>query len=326
MPLPRSYFEYPLRRAGMDHDRFGYANLFKRKPVQWPGGARVALVVVPVLEWFALDVNAGDAPVKVPGAMERPYPDYWNYTMRDYGTRVGIHRIFNVLDELGLPASVAINAQLARRHPSLLREITRRDWEVVAGKFLAVTFLGFSTAIWNIALMVGAVAIAQFVLKSPLLSLSGLAACLLLSLPMTMIFAAGCLTLGVFARSTKEGNYYMVPMFFVVLPLACWSITPGMELDGTMSWVPITNALLLQQRLMAERPDAFPWRHVPAVAASMIMLIAAGLWAAVRQFQREAVLFRARPQLHRRAMPRGATLPAPDCVHGSSAGTTSKPA
>ena len=118
MPLPRSYFEYPLRRAGMDHDRFGYANLFKRKPVQWPGGARVALVVVPVLEWFALDVNAGDAPVKVPGAMERPYPDYWNYTMRDYGTRVGIHRIFNVLDDLR-------KSRLVDHRPDLSRPIVR---------------------------------------------------------------------------------------------------------------------------------------------------------------------------------------------------------
>lgn len=132
MSLPRSYFEYPRRRPGMDHDRFGYTSLFRRQPVQWPDGARVALVVVPLLEWFALDANAGDAPVRVPGAMERPYPDYWNYTMRDYGTRVGIYRIFKVLEELGLPASVAINARLARRHPFLLREITRRRWEVVA--------------------------------------------------------------------------------------------------------------------------------------------------------------------------------------------------
>lgn len=164
--------------------------------------------------------------------------------------------------------------------------------EIVAGKFLAVTFLGFGTAVWNIALMVGAVAIAQLFIKSPLLSLGGLAACVLASLPMAMLFAAGCLTLGVFARSTKEGNYYMVPMFFVVLPLAYWSMAPGIELDARMSWVPITNALLLQQRLMAVRTDPFPWQHVPAVAVSLIVLISLGLWAAIRQFNREAVLFR----------------------------------
>ena len=132
MTLPRSYFEYPNRRPGMDHDRYGYANLFKRVPMKWPSEARVALVIVPVLEWFPLNMYENPAAVKVPGGMDRPYPDYWNYTMRDYGTRVGIHRIFKVLDQLGMPASVAINANLARRHPFLLKEITRRNWEVVA--------------------------------------------------------------------------------------------------------------------------------------------------------------------------------------------------
>jgi peptidoglycan/xylan/chitin deacetylase (PgdA/CDA1 family) len=116
----------------MDHDRYGYANLFKRVPVKWPSEARIALVVVPVLEWFPLNMYENTAAVKVAGGMDRPYPDYWNYTMRDYGTRVGIYRIFKVLEDLGMPASVAINANLARRHPFLLKEITRRNWEVVA--------------------------------------------------------------------------------------------------------------------------------------------------------------------------------------------------
>ena len=164
--------------------------------------------------------------------------------------------------------------------------------EIVAGKFLAVTVLCFCTAIWNVMLMVGAVAVAQLFLKSSLLSLGGLAACVLAALPIAMLFAASCLTLGVFARSTKEGNYYMVPMFFLVLPLAYWSMAPGIELDAAMSWVPVTNALLLQQRLMAVRPDPFPWQHVPAVVISMSACIALALFAVVRQFHREAVLFR----------------------------------
>lgn len=132
MPLPRSYFEYPHRRPGMDHDRHGFSNLFKRVPVKWPGDARIALVIVPVAEWYPLNMYKNPAAVKVPGGMDRPYPDYWNYTMRDYGTRVGIYRIFKVLEDLGMPASVAINANLARRHPFLINEVTRRRWEVVA--------------------------------------------------------------------------------------------------------------------------------------------------------------------------------------------------
>jgi len=164
--------------------------------------------------------------------------------------------------------------------------------EIVFGKFFAVVALGFGTALWNITLMVLAVGTAQLFFPHPILSVWGLAAGVLAALPIAMLFAAGCLTLGVFARSTKEGNYYMVPMFFLVLPLAYWSMAPGIELDAAMSWVPVTNALLLQQRLMAVRPDPFPWQHVPAVVASMGLCIGLGLWAAVFQFRREAVLFR----------------------------------
>jgi sodium transport system permease protein len=136
------------------------------------------------------------------------------------------------------------------------------------------------------------VSLIQSFFPHSLLSLGGLAACVITALPLAMVFAACCLTLGVFARSTKEGNYYMVPIFFVVLPLAYWSMTPGIELDARMSWVPITNALLLQQRLMAVRPDPFPWQHLPAVVISLLGCIALALWAAIRQFRREAVLFR----------------------------------
>jgi sodium transport system permease protein len=164
--------------------------------------------------------------------------------------------------------------------------------EIVAGKFLATTALGFGTAVWNVLLMVLAVTVAQQFFPYQLLSAPGLLVCVLAALPMAMMFAAGCLTLGIFARSTKEGNYYMVPMFFVVLPLSYWSMAPGIELTGKMSWVPITNALLLQQRMMAVRPDPFPWQHVPAVAGSLVVCVGVALYLAVRQFQREAVLFR----------------------------------
>jgi sodium transport system permease protein len=164
--------------------------------------------------------------------------------------------------------------------------------EIVFGKFLAVVTMGFGTAVWNVLLMLGAVALVQLYFPHTLLSLPGLGACVLAALPLAMLIAACGLALGVFARSTKEGNYYMVPMFFVALPLSYWSMTPGMELDAFTSWVPVTNALLLQQRLMATRPDPFPWQHLPAVVISLAACIAIALRAAVTQFRRESVLFR----------------------------------
>ncbi len=164
--------------------------------------------------------------------------------------------------------------------------------EIVLGKFFAVVSMGFGTAVWNVLLMLAAVAVVQVFFPHSLLSLPGLLACVLAALPLAMLIAACGLALGVFARSTKEGNYYMVPMFFVALPLSYWSMTPGMELDSFTSWVPVANALLLQQRLMAVRTDPFPWQHLPAVVISLVACIAVALRAAIWQFHRESVLFR----------------------------------
>jgi sodium transport system permease protein len=168
--------------------------------------------------------------------------------------------------------------------------------EIVFGKFSAVVAMGFGTAIWNVLLMSIAVAVAPLLAPSiagrSLLSFPGLAVCVIAAVPLAMMIAACGLTLGIFARSTKEGNYYMVPMFLVALPLSSLSMRPGMELDAATSWIPVTNALLLQQRLLGVRADAFPWQHIPAVVISLTLCIAVALWTAVRQFQRESVLFR----------------------------------
>jgi peptidoglycan/xylan/chitin deacetylase (PgdA/CDA1 family) len=130
MSLPDDYLRYPHRRRGMDHDRYAWSILPRRRPVAWPDGARVALWIVPALTWFPLDGTG--KPFRAPGGLLNPYPDYRHYTHRDYGSRVGIFRIFKALDELGLRASVAMNAAIAARHPSLVAEVNARGWEVVA--------------------------------------------------------------------------------------------------------------------------------------------------------------------------------------------------
>lgn len=129
MSLPSDYLTYRHRRYGMDHDRYGWSILPRRKPVSWPGGARIALWVVPALEWFPLDMKG--KPFKPPGALVTSYPDLRHYTLRDYGNRVGIFRVMKALDRLGIRASVAINAAVAVRYPSLVNACVTRGWEVI---------------------------------------------------------------------------------------------------------------------------------------------------------------------------------------------------
>jgi peptidoglycan/xylan/chitin deacetylase (PgdA/CDA1 family) len=129
MPLSSEYLVYPHRRSGMDHEHYVYSNLFTRKPVRWPGDARVALWIVPTLELFPLDM--APKAFRPPGGMERPAPDYWNYTLRDYGNRVGFARIFRALERRQLKASVPISSRLAERCPHIVEEVNRLAFELV---------------------------------------------------------------------------------------------------------------------------------------------------------------------------------------------------
>ncbi len=128
-PLPEDYLSYPLRRYGMDHDRYDWSMLPRRKPVIWPQDARIALWVVPALEWFPL--NMAGVPFKPPGAMQTAYPDLRHYTLRDYGNRVGIFRIMEALQAHGIAATVAVNAAVAVRYPALLQRCVSLGWEVM---------------------------------------------------------------------------------------------------------------------------------------------------------------------------------------------------
>lgn len=128
--LPDSYLQYPQRRYGMDHERYDWSPLPQRKPVAWPGDARIALWVVPALEWFPLDMKG--QPFKPPGAMQTSYPDLRHYTLRDYGNRVGIFRVMDALARHAIPASVAVNAAVAVRYPSLVKACVARGWEIIA--------------------------------------------------------------------------------------------------------------------------------------------------------------------------------------------------
>ena len=130
MPLPDDHLQYPRRGHGMDHDLYAWSDLFGRPKVAWPGGAKVALWVAPVLQWFPLD--AAGKPFRAPGGLTMPYPDYRHYTNRDYGNRVGIFRILDVLADLGIPGTVATNAAIAERYPSLVREVVSAGHEIVA--------------------------------------------------------------------------------------------------------------------------------------------------------------------------------------------------
>lgn len=130
MSLDPSYLEYPRRAGGMDHDLYPWSNLFDRAPIAWPDGKSVAVPIVVSLEWFP--ILPSDTPFRAPGHMQTAYPDYRHYTSREYGSRVGIYRLLDAFAAADNRVSVATNAAIAERYPSLVADIVAAGHEIVA--------------------------------------------------------------------------------------------------------------------------------------------------------------------------------------------------
>jgi sodium transport system permease protein len=114
---------------------------------------------------------------------------------------------------------------------------------------------------------------------------------MLLLIPLSAFFSALCLALAVLARSMKEGQYYMTPLYLICLPLILLSLAPGVELNLFYSLVPITGVALLLRALILG--DFFvAWQYFLPVLVPTIIYGSLALRWAIDQFEREDVLFR----------------------------------
>ncbi|HEY0297019.1 MAG TPA: polysaccharide deacetylase family protein [Bordetella sp.] len=110
---------------------FPYAPQPGRPRFELPGGARLALWINPNVEFFGLDdVMPGNVNERVERERTR-VPNVRNWSVRDYGNRVGIWRLMDVLSRYGIRASAALNSELCLRHPEIIEEAGRRGWELM---------------------------------------------------------------------------------------------------------------------------------------------------------------------------------------------------
>jgi sodium transport system permease protein len=165
--------------------------------------------------------------------------------------------------------------------------------EIVWGKFLTIWVFSGATALLNLASM--GLTTWQFRDQLPNASLDplGLAWCVVLLLPLSAFFSAVCLAIGAYARSSKEGQYYLMPLFLVTMPLIFLTLAPGVELNSFYSMVPVTGVVLLMQHVMTAKALGWaPWFYCVAVLAPIALYCWLALRWAIEQFQREEVLFR----------------------------------
>lgn len=100
---------------------FPYTPIRQRPKIAWPDGARVALWVIPNIEFFALNE-------KIPGGTGR-IPDVSAWAKRDYGNRIGVFRLMEVMARYGIRGTVALNADLCDHHPQIIEKAVALGWE-----------------------------------------------------------------------------------------------------------------------------------------------------------------------------------------------------
>ncbi len=106
---------------------FPYSPIVKRPRLEWPNGARVALWLIPNIEFFSLEekVPAGSG-----GTGIKP-PDVPAWSVRDYGNRIGLFRLMDVMDRYSIRGTVALNSEVCLQHPYIIEACTARNWELM---------------------------------------------------------------------------------------------------------------------------------------------------------------------------------------------------
>src|SRR5438094_3264135 len=112
--------------AWSDPGYYDYLPAIDRPKLTWPNGARLALWVVPNIEFYELLPRVGSARKPWP----REQPDILAYSHCDYGNRVGVWRLMDVLDRHGVRASLSLNVAVCEHHPEIIEACVERKWEL----------------------------------------------------------------------------------------------------------------------------------------------------------------------------------------------------
>ncbi len=109
-----------------NHGRYDYSNITKRPDYSWPGGKRLAVYMAFNIEAFGFGDGKGSAIAPPDQALSHSV-----YSWRDYGNRVGVWRLFDMMDELGIPIEAQMNTAIYDECPDIAERLRARGDEIV---------------------------------------------------------------------------------------------------------------------------------------------------------------------------------------------------
>lgn len=114
-------------------ERIPYSAIVERPPIVWPGGARLALWVVPNVEHY--EYLPEKVRVRTPWSRS-PAPDVLGYGIRDYGNRVGLWRLMDVLDRHRVRCTASLSLAVLEHYPEIFAAMEARRWEYMSHGYL----------------------------------------------------------------------------------------------------------------------------------------------------------------------------------------------
>ena len=163
--------------------------------------------------------------------------------------------------------------------------------EIVLSKLCTVMSFSMLIAILNITCLAitGAFLISQLPMEVSLPLSSSLLMVIPL-VPASLIFSSLCLALASYAKSSKEGQYYLLPLIMTVMPLIFIAVAPGSELTLGTALLPITGISLILRELLEGNYETVI-KFMPVVFVVTILCCYFSFRFAIRQFNSESVLF-----------------------------------
>ena len=116
---------------------YAFVPLPDRAPLKFPDGARVALIFTINIEYWE-PFRPGQkeplfpgGPATIPHALPGDVLDTANWTWREYGHRVGIWRLMDAFDTLGIAPSCTCNGMILQERRRIIDAVKERGWELV---------------------------------------------------------------------------------------------------------------------------------------------------------------------------------------------------
>jgi len=110
---------------------FDFVPMPHRPKVTWPNNARLAFWVAPNVEFFDLREPMPDDNNQRVARDKAKIPAVYAWAHRDYGNRVGIWRIMNVMAKHGVRGTVPLNSLICKHHPEIIEAALALKWELM---------------------------------------------------------------------------------------------------------------------------------------------------------------------------------------------------